>query len=122
MIKIPNTLQEVFNIVSAHLLTQIKRSIAQFPDKKYPSCVYRGENGMKCAAGVLIPDDQYNPKFENQSWTILVEKHFVEDKFSREIYELQKIHDLNRHDDINFLKEQLIEFARTHDLTHNIEV
>jgi hypothetical protein len=27
-------------------------------------CLYRGPDGSKCAAGVLIPDELYNPRFE----------------------------------------------------------
>lgn len=27
-------------------------------------CAYRGNNGKKCAAGLLIPDEKYEPEFE----------------------------------------------------------
>lgn len=27
-------------------------------------CAYRGENGMKCAIGYIIPDDKYSPEIE----------------------------------------------------------
>lgn len=30
-------------------------------------CVYRGENGTRCAAGVLIPDELYRLDMENMS-------------------------------------------------------
>jgi hypothetical protein len=30
-------------------------------------CLYRGRNGCRCALGVLIPDDEYNPMIENSS-------------------------------------------------------
>lgn len=58
MIKIPDTLQELFNIVSLHLLNQGQKSAHE------TLCMYRGPNGMKCAAGVLIPDNEYNPSME----------------------------------------------------------
>jgi hypothetical protein len=30
-------------------------------------CLYRGENGLKCAAGHFIPDSKYEPEMEGQS-------------------------------------------------------
>lgn len=27
-------------------------------------CRYRGDNGAKCAVGILIPDERYDPRFE----------------------------------------------------------
>lgn len=122
MIKIPDTLQEVFNIVSLHLLTQIKRCLAIYPDRMYPVCSYRNEDGMKCAAGALIPDDEYRPEMEKNDWKQLVEKEFVETHFSNEIRELQQIHDSNSENDIDFLKTELVKFATKYNLTHNIEV
>ena len=121
MIKLPNTLQEVFNIVSAHLLTQIKRSIKTLNGSYFSACAYRGKNGMKCAAGVLIPDDQYNPKMEGLFWDELVKANYVENKFVEEIAELQFIHDSNSEETIDYLKKELIKFAKLHNLTHNIE-
>ena len=29
-----------------------------------PRCAYRGDEGRKCAAGHLIPDEDYNPAYE----------------------------------------------------------
>ena len=34
-------------------------------------CMYRGPNNTKCAVGWLIPDDEYNPEFDNGSGTNL---------------------------------------------------
>jgi hypothetical protein len=116
MIKIPNTLQEVFNIVSAHLRTQIKRSRAYLRNDQYESCAYRGKDGTKCAAGILIPDDQYNVGMEGIAWVSLVDDGTVEDKFTRQISELQNIHDLNIKDDIKYLQKELIKFATKYNL------
>jgi hypothetical protein len=52
------TRQEIFDKVATHLLTQKQQSLG--PD----GCMYRGDNGLKCAIGVLIPDDKYSPSFE----------------------------------------------------------
>jgi len=98
------------------LLNQIKRC------RLDGGCVYRGENGMKCAAGILIPDDQYNPKMEGLFWETLVSRNLVEDKFPKEIGELQVIHDSNHQESIEFLKTKLAEFAQKHGLQVNFEV
>lgn len=53
------TKQEVFDIVAEHLLTQNERAYDQ-----HLGCMYRSPQGLKCAVGVLIPDEQYDPKME----------------------------------------------------------
>jgi hypothetical protein len=121
MIKLPDTLQEIFNIVSAHLLTQIKRSIKRLNSSYFSACAYRGNEGLKCAAGVLIPDDQYEPEMECKFWDELVKANYVENKFVEEIAELQCIHDSNSEETIDYLKTELIKFAKLHNLTHTIE-
>lgn len=58
------SLQEIFDFVSEHLLTQNHVSMHNY------KCVYRQpDNGMMCAAGVCIPDDKYDTEMEN--------KHFI---------------------------------------------
>ena len=106
----PKTLQTVFNIVSTHLLTQGMKSRNAFG-----TCAYRGENGMKCAAGALIPDDQYKPEIENVLWTDLVSEKIVSRRFVNEIAELQQIHDLGDSDPEECVagwKKKLIKFAK----------
>jgi hypothetical protein len=51
--------QEVFDIVSRHLLTQDSKS---FDDNDSPR--YFGYWGKKCAIGCLIPPEHYDPKIE----------------------------------------------------------
>lgn len=48
--------QEAFDIAAKHLLAQGKKS--RMKDDDY-LCAYRGSDGLKCAIGALIPDDQY---------------------------------------------------------------
>lgn len=55
-------LQNTFNTVSAHLLAQNARSLADY--NLTQGCAYRGENGLKCAIGALIKDEFYLPKLE----------------------------------------------------------
>jgi hypothetical protein len=122
MITIPNLKQEVFDIVSNHLLTQMKRSSVAFqtPQKyNHENCKYRTSDGLKCAAGILIPDDQYDPKMEGKSWHDLVSEGLVEDKFAFTIYELQGIHDWTKPED---WKIALIQFAKENNLTCSFDV
>ena len=48
------TAQEIFNIVALHLFKQQAGSF----DEEYSHCLYRNEDGLKCAIGCLIPDDK----------------------------------------------------------------
>lgn len=52
------TLQEIFDTVAQHLLTQREKS------KIDAVCMYRGLNGLKCAIGALIPDSAYREHIE----------------------------------------------------------
>jgi hypothetical protein len=65
--------QEVYNKVRDHLLKQNAKS------KNDNSCAYRGDNGMMCAAGCLIPDELYNPDIDSLedglTWNSLVREH-----------------------------------------------
>jgi hypothetical protein len=57
--KTPYTAQELFTKVRTHLLAQRKKSL-----NNKGLCAYRGTNGLKCALGCLIADEDYHPKFE----------------------------------------------------------
>lgn len=83
------TVQEVFNQVAKHLLTQMRqsRSVAALG-----GCAYRGEDQLKCAAGCLIGDDEYYIGMENKIWTSLPT---IPDVHQDLISRLQRIHDHN---------------------------
>ena len=51
--------QEVFNTVVTGLRKQ--NAVSETPSG---GCAYRGEHGRKCAVGMLIPDDEYDPRKE----------------------------------------------------------
>lgn len=59
--------QDIFNKVVTHLLTQNEMSVAYRasgdPNIK-GMCAYRGKDGLKCAVGCLIEDDEYLPIME----------------------------------------------------------
>lgn len=67
----PKSHQETFDIVVRALLKPGRPSVEPRPDDLKPdepwtggTCQYRGDGGMKCAAGHLIPDDKYDPAME----------------------------------------------------------
>lgn len=67
------SLQEVFTTVAVHLLRQNEKSMGQYPSRNehmngHPvgGCMYRGDNGLKCAVGVLIPDSVYTLALEGE--------------------------------------------------------
>lgn len=58
------SLQDIFNQVATHLLTQGKRSESGNCDQN--TCLYVHGN-LKCAAGCLIADDEYDTDMEGDS-------------------------------------------------------
>lgn len=56
------TEQEIFDKVKSHLLSQGKKSFQGI------SCAYRGDDGLKCAIGCLISDENYSSSLEG--WTV----------------------------------------------------
>jgi len=63
------TAQEIFDKVINHLLQQGGPALNYNYDDD-PVCRYRSNNGLKCAVGCLIPDDQYDPIMEG--WGVMV--------------------------------------------------
>lgn len=59
------TQQEIFNTVVEHLLTQNVRSL----DGEI--CMYRSKEGLKCAIGCLIPDDEYSVELEGYQVSVI---------------------------------------------------
>lgn len=53
------TLQELFDKVVNHLLTQNERA------GEFGHCFYRAADGKKCAIGCLIPAHRYEPRIES---------------------------------------------------------
>lgn len=65
--------QEVFDRVATHMLLQKKKSVSEEMirdkwghQKLASSCMYRGDDGLKCAVGCLIKDELYNECIEHQ--------------------------------------------------------
>jgi hypothetical protein len=60
------TPQEIYDTVAKHLFAQGKRSGSKRADGGF-QCKYRGPDGTKCAVGVLMPDEFYDPVMEGSS-------------------------------------------------------
>lgn len=82
------TAQQVFDQVKEHMLKQNNRSV-----DINGHCAYRGLNGLKCAAGCLISDDEYTQYFEGNTWSDLVIIGMVNQSNSGLITALQNVHD-----------------------------
>lgn len=82
--------QQVFDQVASHLLTQMKKST--WMDGR--ACAYRNKDGLKCAAGCLIADDEYSmDDMEDEAWLSLVKDGLVPKEHAVLISELQHLHD-----------------------------
>jgi hypothetical protein len=94
------TAQQVFDQVATHLLVQNKRSSAPADNGEEAQgisgvCLYR-HGDLKCAAGCLIADDEYDPRMEKKVWNSLLDNALgfnITPKHSVLITRLQKIHD-----------------------------
>lgn len=56
------TAQDIFDMVAQHLLTQNKQAQDEVGD-----CQYRTDDGLMCAVGCLINEDEYSPQYEGCS-------------------------------------------------------
>lgn len=58
------TNQEIFDTIVTHLRKQGRKALRA---DMSGGCGYRAEGGLKCAAGCLIPDEDYKQSFEGHS-------------------------------------------------------
>lgn len=103
--------QDVFNQVATHLLTQNAPSIRGL------GCAYRGEGGMKCAAGCLIADEEYDVGMEMLTWEGLSDQDGFPKGHQRLIQALQNVHDSHR---VSEWREQLQKIAGQFELTTEV--
>jgi hypothetical protein len=87
--------QEVFDTVVTHLRNQKVKSMNDEGE-----CLYRGPNGLMCAVGCLIPDDQYDPNMENNPIDVLLNTDLLQGdlrktltRFKSLLNKLQILHD-----------------------------
>src|SRR5260221_13116364 len=82
-------LQEIFDTVKEHLWKQNRKS-----SRYSGGCFYRGPDGLKCAAGCLIPDEDYKPSMEGRYiYGLSYFKKKFNDKELKLVQALQDIHD-----------------------------
>lgn len=98
-----NNAQEVFDHVIEHLVTQGKRCYHLNGDVEegvqHEICLYRSPEGMSCAVGCLISDEEYHPDMENAEVHSIIER-FEQirwmDDYSDLLCDLQDLHDEER--------------------------
>lgn len=94
-----STLQEIFDFVVLKLREQGAKSMSPKgnPDSTTGiNCAYRGDKGRKCAAGHLIPDDQYHPSFEGSRARVLPYFRGWSEPARELVERLQSIHDFRK--------------------------
>ena len=72
--------QQAFNKAVRHTLKQGKRSttnVLRYDGSTYERCAYRGDGGLKCSFGVLIPDEEYYALLEGKSSTKIINSGHV---------------------------------------------
>ena len=121
--------QEIFDKVASHLITQGVRATSvkksgglQAPN---PTCSYRGDNGTMCAAGCLIPDEEYDIDFEGCPWVVICKKIPSLSSFTADdhilISSLQTTHDwIDNWESIETLKNELRVVACDYGLSSDI--
>jgi hypothetical protein len=84
------SLQEIYNQVSAHLLRQ------KTPASVRGVCVYKADDGTKCAIGCLISDSEYSKNVEHKNIAALVYyfELYIDYKRLNFLKELQLVHDV----------------------------
>lgn len=90
------TIKEVYDIVVDHVKAGGKRSTAKASWSSYSACQYRGDNGARCFVGLLIPDEDYHPSWENGYDAFdLVRNGMLKGsrEYGRALADLQEIHD-----------------------------
>lgn len=101
------TAQEVYDQVKEHLLQQGQRAVNDLGE-----CQYRAGD-LKCAAGCLIADDEYDPDFEGRSWANMVITGKAPNSHVALIVNLQLVHD---HSPVEEWSQQLARVALRYNL------
>lgn len=108
------TAQEVFDQVVNHLLTQ-NQACMSYCNNVY-TCSYKNDEGLKCAAGCFVADEDYHCMMEGKSWKSLVEMGLAPEAHQTSISSYQKLHDEYSPEQ---WKNLLEEYAKMHALDFN---
>lgn len=111
-------LQETFDTVVNHLRSQNGKSRILTTDREI--CLYRSPEGLKCAAGCLIPDEYYVPEMERNGWGDVVlcfdlPDHLKDSDSVDLVSLLQFVHD---HVCVSFWEFKFKEIAKSRELVY----
>lgn len=115
--------QEVFDTVARHLLRQGRRSTRLHKMWGRVQNAYRGDDGLSCAIGCLIPDKRYDGAMEGRDIETLIE-WFGESlpgffgRYTILLGDLQEVHDIRLP---LVWKDALVVVAVDHGLSYNAE-
>jgi hypothetical protein len=97
LLRVKMTKQETFNIVVEHLRKQNAKAL-----NSIGKCVYLAPDGKMCAAGVLIPKEDYKPEFDSDGSTFYNAHGLTT---LGEILECQEGHDLDLVTDLQMIHD-----------------
>lgn len=117
---VPQTQQELFNLVVHHARAQGCRSVHEYGGRV--TCCYRGPGGLKCFFGVVIPDDKYLHEMDTfvtmgeAVWSVeRIAKHIgLPESLCQLAHNLRSIHD---NDDPKIWERQFGHLARSYGLS-----
>lgn len=105
------TKQETFDTVVAHLRKQGCKS------ENDDGCAYRGDGGLMCAAGCLIPDEKYNPKWEGFDVSYVpIKNMFME--IGHDLWLLNELQMCHDHVDVDNWEYKFSKIAAGYNLTY----
>jgi hypothetical protein len=112
------TAQEIFDHVAKSLLRQNEKSIIS--ENGGITCMYRSPDGLKCAAGHIIPDEAYESSMECHT----VEKlEFFQHNYKEHMPLLRALQVTHDNYDPEDWKQYLLFLARCYDLdTHTLSL
>ena len=128
------TAQEILSKIVIHLRTQGKKSGRyREPDGEFV-CMYLAPDGCQCAAGCLIPPEDYQPEFEgasvtNDAWQHLAEfaevfgdgpskvAFYFAAKFSEHLELIRGLQDIHDRYQVEDWEDRFAKLAQEHALT-----
>jgi hypothetical protein len=80
-------------------------------------CMYRGNNGRKCAVGHCIPDEKYRPSLECSPVNSLIHYKVIDEEYLEHGYVLQLLQRLHDRGSLSKTdKEKVLEFKQCLDI------
>lgn len=117
------TKQETFDLVAWHLLDQGKKSTTSCLENCKESCAYRGDDGLQCAAGCLIPPGKYHPRMEYVTIAGPLMQQYMQGYdgwFGHDMGLVCKLQDIHDMCDVKDWDYQLRELAEDYELSTDI--